>query len=116
MTLERTYTVPLRRAFVNTPRHRRTNKAVKTVRAFMQKHMKAERVKIGQHLNRFLWENGIRNPPGRVTVTARKDDEGIVTVELEGKEYLGTVQAEEVKEQDEGLKGKLSALTGKKEE
>lgn len=80
--MEREYVVPLRRESLKSPRYKRTNKAVKALRAFISKHMKSENVLIGKFLNLKLWENGIRNPPGKVTVRAVKDDDGTVTVEL----------------------------------
>jgi large subunit ribosomal protein L31e len=86
--LERTYVIPLRRGFVNTPRYKRTNKAVKVLRLFLEKHMKTETVKIGPVLNDLLWVNGIKNPPGKVVVNATKDKEGIVRVELQGHTYV----------------------------
>jgi large subunit ribosomal protein L31e len=80
--MEREYVVPLRRESLKSPRYKRTNKAVKALREFISKHMKSENVSIGKFLNLKLWENGIKNPPHKVTVIAVKDDEGKVTVEL----------------------------------
>ena len=80
--LEREYNVPLRREFLKSPRYKRTNRAVSALRAFISKHMKSDDVSLGRHLNNKLWENGIKNPPHKVTVLATKDDSGKVTVEL----------------------------------
>lgn len=114
MALERTYTVPLRRGFWKAARWRRTNKAVKTVRAFLAQHMKVteENVKLGQHLNNHLWRHGGKNPPPRVRLTVRKDDEGIVRAELEGKEFTAVEAPKDAAEQPEGLKEKLQAAMG----
>ncbi len=114
MTMERTYTVPLRKGFRKAPRYRKTNRAVATLIAFIERHMKSDDVRIGQHLNHFLWANGARNPPPRVTVTAQKDDDGVVRVELEGKEYKESARAKP-KEEATTLKDKLTqTLTGGK--
>jgi large subunit ribosomal protein L31e len=86
--IERNYVVPLRRGFVNTPKYKRTNKAVYVLREFMKKHMKSDDIKIGPVLNDFLWFKGIRNPPGKVSVIATKDKEGVVRVELTGHKYV----------------------------
>jgi ribosomal protein L31E len=89
--LERSYVVPLRREWLKVPRYKRAKKASTGLRAFLVKHMKPEKdekgkfqVKIGKHLNDFLWKHGIKNPPHKVKITAIKDDKGIVRAELEG--------------------------------
>jgi large subunit ribosomal protein L31e len=76
---ERTYTVPLAKTRY-TPYYKRTSRAVKLIRIFFTRHMKAERVIFTKELNEALWENGIRNPPRRVKIRATKDDEGNVTL------------------------------------
>ncbi len=118
MVEERTYTVPLRRGFWKTPRYKRTNKAVKTLREFLSKHMKTvpKDVKLGQHLNHFLWENGIRNPPAKVQVDVKKDSEGIVRAELHGMKYSAIEAPKERQEAPQGLKEKVQAMVGGKED
>ncbi len=87
--LEREYNIPLRKSFEKGPGYKRTNKAVRAVREFIAKHMKSDTVKIGAFLNAKLWAKGIKNPPHHVAVKAIKDDDGIVSVELQ---QLPTVQ------------------------
>lgn len=82
--LERTYTIPLRREFLKSPKYKRTKKAGIALRQFLVKHMKSEDVLIGRYLNLELWKHGIRNPPSRVKVTVSKDDKGVVRAELFG--------------------------------
>ncbi len=48
-----------------------------------------------------IWENGIKNPPHHVKVTAIKEEDGTVKVELFGKKY------EEKKKQEKVVKTKL---------
>jgi len=84
MAVERTYNVPLRKAWLKVPRYMRTKKAAKALKEFLRKHMKSEDVKIGKYLNEFLWRHGIKNPPHHVKVKCSKDDKGIVIAELEG--------------------------------
>jgi large subunit ribosomal protein L31e len=105
--MERTYNVPLRKGFQNTPRHKRAKKAVKVLREFMKKHMKADRVVLGQHVNDEIWKHGIKNPPHHVEVTAEKLDDGTVRVELEGHAFT---QPEEPVEEEMG--GLAEQLTG----
>ena len=83
-TLERTYTIPLRREFLKASRYKRAKKAGIAVREFLVKHMKSEDVRVGTSVNLEVWKHGIRNPPSRVKVIATKDDKGVVRAELFG--------------------------------
>src|SRR3989338_1819833 len=80
--LERVYTIPLRRETLKVPPFRKANKAVKTLREFISRHMKSENVVVGKYLNLKIWNHGAKNPPGKVKVNAVKDDKGKVFVEL----------------------------------
>ncbi len=77
----RIYTVPLRKAYY-VPRYKRAEKAIRIIREFILRHMKAERVVILQRLNEKIWSRGNRKPPRRVKVKAIKDKEGVVKVDL----------------------------------
>ena len=81
--IERIMVVPLRKAKM-APRTRRTNRAVKEVRIFIARHMKTdeEKVWIDATVNEKLWQNGIRNPPSKISVKAVKYDDGLVEVSL----------------------------------
>ncbi|MBR7006471.1 MAG: 50S ribosomal protein L31e [Candidatus Methanomethylophilaceae archaeon] len=81
--IEKIMVIPLRKAKM-APRTRRTNRAVKEVRIFAARHMKAdvEKIWIDASVNEKLWENGIRNPPNKITVKAVKFDDGLVEVSL----------------------------------
>ena len=81
--IERIITVPLK-ATKNAPRSRRAKRAVKEVREFIARHMKAEedKVWIDTKLNEKLWERGIQNPPSKISVKATKFDDGTVEVTL----------------------------------
>lgn len=83
-TIERIYTIPLRKEYSKAPIWRKTKKAVKAVKQFLIKHMKSEDVKLGKALNEKLWKHGIRNPPHKVKVSVTKDDKGVVRAELFG--------------------------------
>lgn len=82
IVLEREYNVPLRKEFINTPRYKRTNKAVRALKIFLVRHMKSEDIKISSALNTRLWERGIKNPPHHIKILARKDEKGIVRAVL----------------------------------
>lgn len=80
---ERIITIPLRKT-KQAPRTKRASRAIKEVRSNIMRHMKvdAEHVWIDASLNEKVWENGIRNPPSKVTVRAVKFDDGLVEVSL----------------------------------
>lgn len=105
-TLERTYTIPLRKEYLKVPRWKRTNKAVIAAKKFLQKHMKSENVKLGKHLNEKLWKHGIKNPPHHVKVTVLKDEKGVVKAELFGHKI-------EIKKKEEKKPSKLEEVAKK---
>lgn len=90
---ERIYTIPLRRAWIS-PRKKRTPRAVRLVKSFIQRHMKIqtgaktgeeeeeERLVISNEVNERLWNRGIEKPPRNIRVRAVKDKEGTVTLYL----------------------------------
>ena len=78
---EQNYVIPLRREFQKAPRYKKAPKAMRAVREFISKHMKSDNVKIGKHLNEKVWKHGIKNPPSKIEVTAKKEKD-YVTVEL----------------------------------
>ena len=77
---EKVYTISLRHVWVVTPRGKRAPRAVRDVRAFVSRHMKAEEVAISDEVNSAIWSRGINKPPRKITVRAVKDKEGKVTV------------------------------------
>lgn len=116
MTLERTYTIPLRKEWLKTPLYKRAKKAVAAVRQFTAKHMKTQTVLIGPKLNLKIWERGIKNPPCRVKVTCWKDEkEDVTRVELFGFKFEKKEKKEKEKK-PKGLAGKLQEKLGPKEE
>jgi large subunit ribosomal protein L31e len=81
--MERIMVIPLRKT-KQAPRTKRAARAIKEVRAYVMRHMKVEEknVWIDASLNERIWQNGIRNPPSKVTVKAVKFDDGLVEVSL----------------------------------
>jgi large subunit ribosomal protein L31e len=92
---ERIYTVPLGKAWIMPP-NKRTPRAVRMLRSFINKHMKMEsrkeseteeeeepkKLSISNEVNQRMWERGIEKPPRKIRVRAAKDKEGNVTVYL----------------------------------
>ena len=83
MAIERTYNVPLRKAFSKAPDHRRTERAVNELRRFIVHHMKCENVKLGIHLNLEMWKQGRKNPPAKIQIKVLKDKHKIKDKEVE---------------------------------
>ncbi len=87
IVLEREYVIPLRRKVQKAQRYRRAKKAIRVIREFLAKHMKVEDrdlrlVRIDKYLNQEVWYRGIKKPPARIKVIAKKNSEGYVFVEL----------------------------------
>ncbi len=85
--LERKYIVPLRSGWLKVPKYKRANKAIKTLKEFMVQHMKVydrdlRNIKIDNHLNNEIRYRGMKKPPAKIEVHAKKYDNGIVVVEL----------------------------------
>ncbi|VVC02821.1 50S ribosomal protein L31e [Candidatus Bilamarchaeum dharawalense] len=89
--LERIYTVPLGDAY-ETIRNKRAPRAVKILRAFITRHMKAagEKIVLSENLNKFIWAHSIQRPPRRVKVRLIKEEESI-------RAYLADEKIEEPK-------------------
>jgi large subunit ribosomal protein L31e len=79
--LTRVHLVPLRRAF-EAPRYRRTKVAIRIIREFTTRHMKATEVKIDEEVNLLLWSRGIKSPPRRIKLEMERDEDGVVSVRL----------------------------------
>lgn len=79
--LTRVYTVPLRRT-IEAAEYRRSKVAIRLIREFAVRHMKAKEVKIEESVNERLWKNGIGNPPRRIKLEMERDEEGVVSVRL----------------------------------
>lgn len=77
---EKVYTIPLRHVWVVTPRGKRAPRAVRDVRDYVSRHMKAEEVSISNDVNSAIWSRSINKPPRKITVRAVKDKEGKVIV------------------------------------
>jgi len=84
--LEREYIINVRKKTMLVPTYQKANKAVKSIKEFLAKHMKVENrdtrlVKMDRYLNQEMWFRGRRHPITKIKVKAKKID-GIVYVEL----------------------------------
>lgn len=78
--MERIYTIPLRDV-KKVPRTKRSPRAMRYIREFIQKHMKNEDVIIDTAVNEKIWERGIEKIPSKIKVKAVEED-GTVEVTL----------------------------------
>jgi len=93
---ERVYTIPLGQAWAM-PQNKRAAKAIRIIRAFVQRHMKMDKPKkegeveeeeepsrliISNEVNEKVWSRGIEKPPRKIRVRAAKDEDGNVMVFL----------------------------------
>ena len=60
----------------------RAPRAIREIKIFLTKHMKASEVKIDESINHAIWARGIQKIPSKITVKAVKDDDGVVTATL----------------------------------
>ena len=79
--LTRTYVVPLGLAF-EAPAYRRAKVAMRIIKEFTTRHMKASEVKVKKDVNELVWARGIRKPPRRVRLEMERDEDGVVSVSL----------------------------------
>lgn len=84
--LEREYTIPLRIKWKKVPRYKRANKAIKTIKQFLVRHMKIRdgdlnKIKIDKFLNESIWFRGIKKPPAKIKIKAIQEG-SIVKAEL----------------------------------
>jgi len=85
--LEREYIVPLRKRWLKVQEYKRANRAVKALKQFIAKHMKIydrdlRKIKVEQILNNEIRFRGMKKPPAKIKVKAKKYDNDIVRVEL----------------------------------
>ena len=78
--MERIYTIPLRDV-KRVPRTKRSPKAMRYIREFIQKHMRVEDVVIATEVNEKIWERGREKIPSKIKVKAVEED-GTVEVLL----------------------------------
>jgi len=87
IVLEREYVIPLRKEWLKVPEYKRANKAVKALKEFLVRHMKIydrdlNKIKIDITLNNEIRFRGMRNPPAKIKIKAKKYNNDIVRVEL----------------------------------
>lgn len=104
--IEKVYTIPLRSGWVNEPRSKRSNRAIRDVKAFVAKHTKSKDVKISKGINELIFARGFQKPPPRIKVEVAGDLES-VRAKLPGEAI------EEMIEKKSAMSGLRDRLGGK---
>lgn len=99
--MERIYNVNLRREILKVSKWRRAERAVRALRAFVERHMKVseDKIKLSERLNNYLWHRGAKNPPTKIRIIAKKLEDGRVEVDV--YELTSKKEREEIKERVE---------------
>ena len=105
MAEEKQFTIPLRRVFQKVPSYKRSEKAIKAIGEFIERHMKTDNVKIGKNLNLKIFERGRKHPPPRIKVKVLKE-ENIVKVELPEFPFEFKVEKKEKKKETKAKEDK----------
>ncbi|MAG38379.1 hypothetical protein CMI45_03270 [Candidatus Pacearchaeota archaeon] len=74
---ERTYIIPLKKAYLKGRRYDRTRLAIREIRRFLVKHMKIRdrdlsKIKLDPYFNNEIWKRGKFSPPTKVKVKVIK--------------------------------------------
>lgn len=101
-TLEREYTIPLRRVWLNVPEYNRTKKAVKAIKIFLAKHFKVpdrdlKYIKLDVAFNNDLWFRGRSKPPSKVKVKAIKEGDIVKVTFVEVPKHVAFESAKHVR-------------------
>lgn len=116
--LEREYIIPLRARWKIVPTYKRANKAVKTIKEFLVKHMKIRdrdlnKIKVDKYLNETIWARGIKHPPSKIKVKAIKEGD---IVRVEAADLHESLKFKKLREEKVKVKGETSKKKPKVEE
>ena len=82
---ERVFNIPLYSGGTHTTKGR-APKALRTLRSFIEKHMKTGTIAISTEVNEEIWRRGTEKPPRHLRVRAAKAKDGKVTIYLVERE------------------------------
>ncbi len=78
---ERVFNIPLYSGETH-PTKGRAPKALRTIRSFIEKHMKTEAIAFSSEVNEEIWRRATEKPPRHLRVRAAKAKDGKVTIYL----------------------------------
>jgi large subunit ribosomal protein L31e len=78
--IEREYIIPLRKQVQKVPQYKKANKAIKTIKEFLARHMKVpdrdlNKIKLDLQINELIWQRGIKKPLHKIKVKVVKKDD-----------------------------------------
>ena len=94
---ERIYTIPFYPKLKLSTRNKRAPRAIRIMKEFIYRHMKADDIIIDNELNEFIWARGIQKPPRKVRVRALKDEDGIVELYLVERKVATEARVPEIR-------------------
>ena len=83
---EKIFTIPLGKTYKRKSERKRSPYSIRIVKDYVKTHTKAKTIKLGEELNKAVWERGIRRPARSVRVKIVMDG-GVAKAELVGFEY-----------------------------
>jgi len=94
---ERIYTIPFYPKLKLSTINKRAPRAIRIMKEFIYRHMKAEDIIIDNELNEYIWARGIQKPPRKVRVRALKDEDGIVELYLVERKVATEARVPEIR-------------------
>ena len=82
VVIERVYTIPFFPKLNSIPRTKRAARAMRLIREYIERHMKSSDILIDPKINEYIFERGMKKPPRRITILARKSDDDVIEVYL----------------------------------
>ncbi len=79
---ERIYTIPFYPKLAYSKRIKRASRAIRILREFVQRHMKATNIIIAPEVNERIWSKGREKPPRRIRVRCLRTAEDKIEVHL----------------------------------
>ena len=119
--LEREYVIPLRDKLKKVPKYKRANKAIKSIREFLVRHLKIrnrdlKKIKINKYLNEIIWTRGIKKPPIKIRVSAVKEKDIVNVKPIEIPDKLKFKKLREEKKEQKAMEAISKKKDIKKEE
>lgn len=88
--IERVYVISLKNAY-RAPLTKRAKVAIRMIREFLKRHIKAEIIHISPTVNNFIWSRGIAKPPRKLQVKVKvTTEDGARVAEVELLERAGS--------------------------
>ena len=92
-TLEREYVIPLRAQVRKVPRYKKSNKAIKTIKEFLARHMQVRdrdlnKIKLDLQINEIVWQRGIKKPIHKIKVKAVKEGDIVKAYSVESPDKI----------------------------